>query len=143
MLCSEAEGHLALFDEFLAGLVHPGAAEVVDGKAWNDGPLATWGDGHWEGVIDASWSAIGVSVADDSHADPLAGLGAVPPVVNVVAGGVGSRSGRGLAHDRDDLGTSLLHLGEEGAIKPLIVLDDVPSGSTTDCSVESIWILGC
>ena len=58
----------------------------------------------------------------------------------VASGGGSGGSGR-LTHDRDDLGTSLLHLRKEGAIEPGVVVDNLTSGASTNSSVESIRVL--
>ena len=66
---------------------------------------------------------------------------AEPEVVDVVTG---SRCGRGsgrLAHDRDDLRTALLHLGEEGTVQPGVVVDDLAGRLAADSTVEGVWVL--
>ena len=90
---SESEGHFALIDELLAGLVHLDAREVVDREAIDDLPLTTGGDAQREGVHDSSGGTVRVAVADDTHVAPLAFGGTEPEVVHVVASGSGSRGG--------------------------------------------------
>ena len=60
----------------------------------------------------------------------------------MVTGGIGCGCSRGLAHDGDDLGTSLLNLAEEGSIKIGIIVDDLTGGLSTDSCMESVGVLG-
>ena len=138
---SESESHLTLIEELGASLVHLGAREIVDAQAVDDLPLATWGDPARERVHDALWHTVLVSVADDTHAGIGSLSSAEPQVVHVVASGSGGRGSRRLAHDGDDLSTSLLHLAQEGTVQPCVVVDDLAGGLATHGSMESIWVL--
>lgn len=60
----------------------------------------------------------------------------------VTCGSSGRGSGR-LAHHGDDLGTSLLNLGQEGSIEPGIVVDSLTGGLATDGTVEGVRVLRC
>lgn len=95
-----------------------------------------------EAVHDTFGRAVLVVVADDTHADVAAGLGAVEPVVHVVAGGVGSRGSGGLAKHADDLGATLGNLGDEGAVQVGVVVDHLSEGHTVDGGVEGVGVLG-
>ena len=139
--CSEAKGHLALVKELLAGLVHLGTREVVDGQAIHDLPSAARGDAAWERVHDALWGAIGIAIADDTHAGNGSLRCAEPKIMDVIAGSGGSRGCRALAHDGDDLSATLLHLAEEGAVEPGVIIDSLTGWLSTDSSVEGVWVL--
>lgn len=61
--------------------------------------------------------------------------------MHVVAGSVGSRGGGRLLHDRDDLSSSLLHLGEEWAVQELVVVDYGSHVLALDGGVVGVWVL--
>lgn len=62
--------------------------------------------------------------------------------MDVIAGGRSSRSRGRLAHDFNDLSTSLLDLRNEGAIKPRIVVDHLPGRLLTNSRIERVGELG-
>lgn len=62
--------------------------------------------------------------------------------MNVVARCSCSRGSRGFAHNRDNLSTSLLNLGEEGTIKVCVVVNNLAGRLATDGGVESVRVLG-
>ena len=138
---SEAEGHLALFKQLLAGLVHLFAREGVDVHAVDDLPGAARGDSAWERVHDSLGHTVRVAIADYGHACVVLAVGAEPEVVHVVAGSGSGGGGRRFAHDRDDLSATLLHLAEEGTVEPGVVVDNLASWLASDRAVESIWVL--
>lgn len=61
--------------------------------------------------------------------------------MHVIAGSVGSTSGRRFLHDRDDFGSTLLDLGQESVVKPLIILDNSAKLLSLDSSVVNIRVL--
>lgn len=62
--------------------------------------------------------------------------------MHVIASGVGSTSSRRFLHYGDNFGTTLLNLGQEGAIEPLIILDYFTESLVSNGCVVNIRVLG-
>ena len=139
---SEAESHFAFFEEFLAGLIHLAAGEIVNGEAIDNLPVATWSNSAREWVHNTLGYAILVSIRDHSHAGPLFANSSEPEIVDVITCSSGSRSSWTLAQSADDLSASLLDLGEEWTIEVSVVIDDVASWLALDGAVVGVWVLG-
>ena len=72
----------------------------------------------------------------------LSGGRVSPPALHVVAGGLGGRHGRAELPGRDDGGAALLHGGQEGALQPGGVVDDLGRGLAADGGVGGVGELG-
>lgn len=142
---SDVEGHLSLLEELFLSLLELFAGEFVDLEAVDNLPLTALAD-HGERVYQSRGDSVGISVADHANAGILTGLGADPPVMHVVAGSVGGGGCARLLHHRDDLGSPLRNLGNEGLIQVLVVLDCVSDAlalaADCDLAVVDVWVLG-
>src|SRR5690606_2689811 len=127
-----------LLGEFLLGLLHQVAAEVVDRQILHDGVL-TVGAGHREGIDQTFGNAV-AAIARDGHADDLA-AGAQHPVTHVFDGGVGGGSGARQTTGLDDGGAALLH-GRDEVIHDPILVDQRGGVFAVHFAVVDVGILG-
>src|SRR5690606_4454218 len=81
---------VALFKQFLKGMVHALARECVDLQAFNAGVFAVFSGNRY--AINNTFGNAVRAVGGHTHGDPFA-VGTQHPIAHVVDGSVGGRSG--------------------------------------------------
>jgi hypothetical protein len=130
----------AFFFEFVDGGVDFGAAEVVDGEALDDFEFfAVAADG--EGTDEAFFDVV-AAVRTNGDAVPIAGRAGFDDRANGVDDGVSSASRAGKTAGFEDRCAALLDGGNEFALEPCFVGDDLSGGAAIDFGVVEVGILG-
>ena len=100
-------------------------------------------DTTWETVHYAIRDSVRISVTNHCHTNILIFHRAEPKVMHMLASSCCGWSGRWFAHYLDNFSASLLDFGEERAVKPRIIIDNLACGPTSYRSMEGVRILCC
>ncbi len=141
-MSDEAEGGDggALLRELGDGGVDFSLAEFIDWHALNDFPFAAVGaDG--EGGHETGLDAV-AAVRADSDAGPVARWGRRGEGGDGIASCIGGGGGGGETAGFDNGGATLLDSGDEVALEPVMVADDLGGGLAIDFGVKEVGILG-